>query len=86
MSTFYVSNSCVWIMVTGGYREYKGSINPDLPVTGCDVTVILELSMFIITHIVILCTLNTVTNLINNNIKFITTMCDFTNTTNIWCV
>ena len=51
MSTYYISKSCVWIIVTGGYREYNQTNNTDLPVSGCDVTVIMELGMIIITHI-----------------------------------
>ena len=51
MSTYYISKSCVWIIVTGGSREYNRSNNTDLPVTGCDVTIIIELGMIIITHI-----------------------------------
>ena len=30
----------------GGYREYDQSNNTDLLITGCDVTVIIELGMF----------------------------------------
>ena len=40
------SKSCVWIIVVGGYREYDQSNNTDLLITGCDVTVIIELGMF----------------------------------------
>ena len=73
MSTYYTSKSCVWIIVIGGYREYDRSNNTDLLITGCDVTVIIELGMFIITHNlscdVLLCMLMTVMNLINNNIN-----------------
>ena len=48
MSTYYISKSCVWTIVTGGDIE---SDNTRVPVTGCDVTVIIELGMLIITLI-----------------------------------
>ena len=66
MSIYYISKSCVWIIVTGGYNEYNRSNNTNLPVSGCDITVIVELGMIIITHIMWY-----IMVLINNNIKFI---------------
>ena len=63
MSTYYISNSCVWIIVIGGHKEHNRSNNTDLPITGCDVTVIMELGMFIISCDVFLNTLMTVMNL-----------------------
>ena len=56
MSTYYISKSCVWIIVTGGYKEYNRSDNTSLPVSGCDVTVIVELGMIIISCDVLLYT------------------------------
>ena len=50
MSTYYISEACAWIIVTGGYREHNRSNNTDLPVSGCDAIVIMELGMIIITH------------------------------------
>ena len=55
MSTYYTSKSCVWIIVTGGYKQYNRSDNADL-ITGCDVTVIMELGMIIISCDVLLYT------------------------------
>ena len=51
MSTYYISKSCVWIIVTGGYRDSNRSDNGAIFVTGCDITVTMELGMIIITHI-----------------------------------
>ena len=70
MSTYYISKSCVWIIVSGGYRECNRSLNAFQPLTGCDVTVIIELGMIIITHIMsyIIVYTNEVVNLINNYI------------------
>ena len=48
MSTYYISKSCVWIIVTGGHKEYNRSNNTYVSVTGCNVTVIIELGMIII--------------------------------------
>ena len=56
MSTYYISKSCVWIIVTGGYKEHNRSTNTDFPVSGCDVTVIMELGMIIISCDVLLYT------------------------------
>ena len=56
MSTYYISKACVWITVTGGHKEYNRSDNTDLPITGCDVTVIMELGMIIISCDVLLYT------------------------------
>ena len=42
--------------MTGGYNEYNQSNNTYLPVTGCDVTVIMELGMIIISCDVLLYT------------------------------
>ena len=41
----------MWIIVNGGYKEYNRSNKAYVPVTGCDVTVIMELGMTIIIHI-----------------------------------
>ena len=42
--------------MTGGYRQYNRSNNTDLPITGCDVTVIMELGMITISCDVLLYT------------------------------
>ena len=44
--------------MTGDYREYNRSNNTDLPVSGCDVTVIMELCMIIITQELFLMNIN----------------------------
>ena len=56
MNTCYISKSCVWITVTGGHKEHNRSNNTHLPITGCDVTVIMELGMIIISCDVLLYT------------------------------
>ena len=56
MSTYYISKLCVWLIVTGGYKEYNQSDNTSRPVSGCDVTVIVELGMIIISCDVLLYT------------------------------
>ena len=48
MTTYEISNGHVWIAVTGGSRE---SDNIVTPVTGSDVTFIIELGMIINIHI-----------------------------------
>ena len=51
MTTYEVSNGHVWLVVTGGYSEYDESDNTFIPVTGSDVTYIIELGMIINIHI-----------------------------------
>ena len=48
MSTYYISKERFWIVVTGGYSEHNQS---DLPITGSNNTVIIELGMIINIHI-----------------------------------
>ena len=43
MSTYYISKERFWIVVTGGYNEYNQSDDTGLPITGSDITVIIEL-------------------------------------------
>ena len=59
--------------MTGGYNEHNRSNNTDLPITGCDVTVIMELGMIIISCVVYTTIhhMMTLMNLIYNNVKFI---------------
>ena len=52
MSTYYISNERFWIVVTGGYSEYNQSDDIGVPITGSDITVIIELGMIINIHIV----------------------------------
>ena len=45
MTTYQISNGHVWITVTGGGKEYNRSDNTFIPITGSDVTFIIELGM-----------------------------------------
>ena len=47
MATYEISNGHVWFTVTGGYREIDISNKTSIPVTGSDVTFIIELGMII---------------------------------------
>ena len=51
MATYEISNGHVWITVTGGYNECNLSDNTSIPITGSDVTFIIELGMIINIHI-----------------------------------
>ena len=51
MSTYYISKERFWIVVTGGYSEYNPSTKKALPISGSDITVIVELGMIINIHI-----------------------------------
>ena len=44
---YQISNNRVWIIINGGVKEYDRSRNTHIPVTGCDVTIIVELGMII---------------------------------------
>ena len=46
MTTFEISNECVWVVVIGGSIKIF-----DVPITGSDIMVIIELGMTINTHI-----------------------------------
>ena len=50
MTTYEISNGYVWITLTGGDREYNQSDNTSIPITGSDVTFIIELGMIINIH------------------------------------
>ena len=50
MATYEISNGHVWIIVTGGNREFIRSQGSIL-ITGSDVTFIIELGMIINIHI-----------------------------------
>ena len=51
MSTYYISKERFWIIVTGGYNDYNQSDNTVTPITGSNITVIIELGMIINIHI-----------------------------------
>ena len=51
MTTYEISNGHVWLIVTGGCSEYNRSDNIYIPITGSDVTYIIELGMIINIHI-----------------------------------
>ena len=51
MTTYEISNGHVWITVTGGSSEFDRSDNTFIPITGSDVTFIIELGMIINIHI-----------------------------------
>ena len=51
MTTYEISNGHVWLIVTGGCSGYDLSANTAIPVTGSDVTYIMELGMIINIHI-----------------------------------
>ena len=47
MSTYYISKERFWIVLTGGYSENYQSDNRAQPLTGCNITMIIELGMII---------------------------------------
>ena len=47
ITPYHISNNRVWIIITGGAKQYDRSDNTSIPVTGCDVTIIVELGMII---------------------------------------
>ena len=51
MTTYEISNGHVWITVTGGNKGYNRFNNAPIPITGSDVTFIIELGMIINIHI-----------------------------------
>ena len=51
MTTYEISNGHVWLVVTGGYREWDRSDDASIVITGSDVTFIIELGMIINIHI-----------------------------------
>ena len=51
MAKYEISNGHVWITVIGGSSEYDESDNTFIPITGSEVTFVIELGMIINTHI-----------------------------------
>ena len=51
MSTYYISKERFWILVTGGCNESNRPDDTIQPITGSDITVIIELGMIINIHI-----------------------------------
>ena len=47
ITAYQISNNRVWIIINGGTKEHIQSRNTHIPVTGCDVTNIVELGMII---------------------------------------
>ena len=47
ITPYHISNNRVWIIINGGAKQYDQSRGVDIPVTGCDVTIIVELGMII---------------------------------------
>ena len=47
ITAYQISNNRVWIIINGGASQYDRSELTDIPVTGCDVTNIVELGMII---------------------------------------
>ena len=54
--------------MTGGSKEYNRSNNTDLPITGCDVIVIIELGMIIISCDVLSYTHNNTSHDVTNDL------------------
>ena len=54
MSTYCISKETFRIVVTGGYNEYNKSNDTLTPITGSNITVIIELGMIINIHIIII--------------------------------
>ena len=46
ISSYPVSDTCYWIIVSGGFRQYNNENKTDIPIIGSDITVIVELGMF----------------------------------------
>ena len=51
MTTYQISKTCVWIIVTAGGRVHNQSDDTRILVSGSAITVILELGMIFNTHI-----------------------------------
>ena len=45
ISSYTVSDECVWIVITGGHKQYNPERNTDTLITGPDTTVLVELGM-----------------------------------------
>ena len=47
MSTYYISKERFWVIVTGGASAYNVSDGTSIPITGSNITMIIELGMII---------------------------------------
>ena len=47
ITAYHISDNRVWIIINGGTKEHIQSDNAHILVTGCDVTIIVELGMII---------------------------------------
>ena len=47
ITPYQMSSNRVWIVINGGYKQFDRSDNTHIPVTGCDVTIIVKLGMII---------------------------------------
>ena len=45
ISSYTVSDECVWIVITGGYKQYNPEDDTGTFITGPDTTVLVELGM-----------------------------------------
>ena len=45
ISSYTVSDECVWIVITGGVKRYNSEDNTDTLISGPDITVLVELGM-----------------------------------------
>ena len=45
ISSYTVSDECVWIVITGGVKRYNPERGTDTLITGPDTTVLVELGM-----------------------------------------
>ena len=45
ISSYTVSDECVWIVITGGFKQYNPETNTETLITGPDTTVLVELGM-----------------------------------------
>ena len=51
MSTYYISKERFWVIVTGGASTYNVSDGTSIPITGSNITMIIELGMIIYIYI-----------------------------------
>ena len=45
ISSYTVSDECVWIVITGGFKQYNREDKTNTFITGPDTTVLVELGM-----------------------------------------
>ena len=45
ISSYTVSDECVWIVITGGFKQYNPEHDTNTLITGPDTTVLVELGM-----------------------------------------